>query len=461
MAEKTWGGRFKEEVDELVDRFNASIGFDRALYKEDIEGSIAHCKALAKAGVLTEEESGQIVHALEEIRTELDKGPYPNEDQFEDIHTLVERALVDKVGQVGEKLHTARSRNDQVALDMRLYVRNASGRVMSLIQEVRKALVMQAEDNLDVILPGYTHLQRAQPVLLAHHLMAYYEMLKRDWQRFEDGLKRINVLPLGSAALAGTTFPLDRKFIAEQLGFEGISANSMDAVSDRDFVLEFLFDCSMVMMHLSRLAEEIVLWSTQEFGFIEIPDAFCTGSSIMPQKKNPDLAELLRGKTGRVYGHLIALLTVMKGLPLSYNKDMQEDKEGLFDTVRTVEICLEVAARLMSEVSFNKKRMEAAAAQGYLVATDLADYLVRKGVPFRRSHEIVGRIVLKCIEKGIELHQLALEEMKGICSEIDEDVYDWLDVRKSIGRRTLEGGTAPEAVRNAIQEAKQELGIET
>jgi len=458
MAEKTWGGRFKESIDELVDRFNASIGFDRNLYKEDIQGSIAHCKALAKAGVLTEEECQRIIKALREIREELDKGPYPDETSYEDIHTLVERALVNKVGELGEKLHTGRSRNDQVALDMRLYVRNACQRIISLIREAKHALVSQAENNLDVIIPGYTHMQRAQPVLLAHHLMAYYEMLKRDRERFEQGLARINVLPLGSAALAGTTFALDRDLVAKELGFKAVSANSMDAVSDRDFVLEFLFDCSMVMMHLSRLAEELILWSTEEFGFVEIPDAFCTGSSIMPQKKNPDLAELMRGKTGRVYGHLMSLLTVMKGLPLSYNKDMQEDKEGLFDTVNTVDLCLEVAARLISAVNFNKEKMEKAASKGYLVATDLADYLVTKGVPFRKSHEIVGQMVLMCIDRGIELHELNLEEMKKICGDIDEDVYEWLDPRQSVARRSLKGGTAPKAVRRAIQRAKEELG---
>lgn len=457
MAEKTWGGRFKEKVNELVDRFNASIGFDRALYHEDIIGSVAHCKALTKAGVLTEEESRQILEALWEIEKELERGPYPNEGEFEDIHTLVERALVDKVGSLGEKLHTGRSRNDQVALDMRLYVRNASNRIISLVREVQRALVEQAENNLDIVMPGYTHMQRAQPVLLAHHLMAYYEMLKRDRERFGEALKRINILPLGSAALAGTTFPLDRQLIAKELGFKGISANSMDAVSDRDFILEFLFDCSLVMMHLSRLAEELVLWSSQEFGFVEISDAFCTGSSIMPQKKNPDLPELMRAKTGRVYGHLMALLTVMKGLPLAYNKDMQEDKEVLFDTVKTVEICLEVAARLMSALSFHKDKMEDAVAQGYLVATDLADYLVRKGIPFRKSHEIVGRIVLMCIDLGIELNELSLDQMKKICEDIDGDVYEWLDPRRSVERRRLEGGTSPDAVRRAIQRAKEEL----
>ena len=459
MAEKTWGGRFREEADELVDRFNASISFDRALYREDILGSIAHCKALAKAGVLTEQESARIIKALEQIKGELERGPYPNEHEFEDIHSLVERALVDKVGELGEKIHTARSRNDQVALDMRLYVREASKRIISLIKELQGALVRQAEKNLDLIMPGYTHLQRAQPVLLSHHLMAYYEMLGRDRQRIEEALKRVNVLPLGSAALAGTTFPLDRQLVAQELGLDKVSANSMDAVSDRDFVLEFLFDSAMVMMHLSRLAEELVLWATEEFDFVRIPDAYCTGSSIMPQKKNPDLAELMRGKTGRVYGHLMALLAVMKGLPLTYNKDMQEDKEGLFDTVATVEICLEVATRLMESIGFNRETMEKAATRGYLVATDLADYLVRKGIPFRKSHEIVGQMVLQCIDRGVELHQMDLEQMRKICPTIDEDVYEWLDFRKSVGRRALKGGTAPEAVADAIKKAKQELGL--
>ena len=458
MAEKTWGGRFKEKTDKLVDRFNASISFDRNLYREDIQGSIAHCKALVKAGVLTDEEGTRIMEALAEIRQELDRGHYPNEEQFEDIHTLVEHALIDKVGDPGEKLHTGRSRNDQVALDMRLYVRNVCKRIGELIRATQRALVEQAEKNLGVMMPGYTHMQRAQPVLLSHHLMACYEMLKRDRERFEQCAARTNILPLGSAALGGTTFSLDRDMLAKELGFDGISANSMDAVSDRDFVLEFLFDSSMVMMHLSRLAEELILWSTEEFRFVEIPDAFCTGSSIMPQKKNPDLPELIRGKTGRVYGHLIALLTVMKGLPLSYNKDMQEDKEGLFDTVGTVEMCLEVMARLIAAVEFKKDIMETAVSKGYLVATDLADYLVTKGVPFRKSHEIVGRMVLMCIERGAELHELELKEMKTICSEIEEDVYQWLDPRKSTDRRSIEGGTALEAVQRAIERAKGELG---
>jgi len=459
MADKTWGGRFREQTNELVDRFNASISFDRALYKEDILGSIAHCKALAKAGVLTGQESGRIIKALEQVKSELDRGPYPNENEFEDIHSLVERALVNKVGELGEKIHTARSRNDQVALDMRLYVRGASKRIISLIKELQGALVGQAEQNLDVIMPGYTHMQRAQPVLLSHHLMAYYEMLGRDRERLEEAHKRIKVLPLGSAALAGTTFPLDRQMVAHELGFEKVSNNSMDAVGDRDFVLEFLFDSAMVMMHLSRLAEELVLWSTEEFNFVRIPDAYCTGSSIMPQKKNPDLAELMRGKTGRVYGHLMALLTVMKGLPLTYNKDMQEDKEGLFDTVATVEICLEVAGRLIESITFNRDAMEKAATRGYLVATDLADYLVRKGIPFRKSHEIVGQMVLQCIDRGMELHQMDLDQMRNICPSIDQDVYEWLDFRKSVERRSLKGGTAPEAVAEQIKKAKKELGL--
>ncbi|RLB17598.1 MAG: argininosuccinate lyase [Deltaproteobacteria bacterium] len=459
MAKKTWGGRFKEDADELVDRFSASIGFDRRLYKEDIQGSIAHCKALTKAGIFTQQDCDRVIEALGQIQQELDRSEYPDERAYEDIHTLVERALVAKVGELGERLHTGRSRNDQVALDVRLYVREAINRIRSLIRETQRALVEQAEKHSGLIMPGYTHMQRAQPVLLAHHLMAYYEMFERDWRRFGETLKRTNVLPLGSAALAGTTFTLDREMMARELGFEAISANSMDAVSDRDFILEFLFDCAMVMMHLSRLSEELVIWSTEEFGFVTISDAFCTGSSIMPQKKNPDLPELMRGKTGRVYGHLISLLTVMKALPLAYNKDMQEDKEALFDTVDTLELCLEVACRLIGAVTFNGEKMKQAASNGFLVATDLAEYLVRKGVAFRKSHEIVGQLVLECLEKGKELHELSLEEMRSLCPSIGEDVYEWLDPAKSVERRNLPGGTGPDAVSQCIQKAKEELGL--
>jgi len=456
MSKKTWGGRFKEKTDEALERFNASISFDRRLYAQDIEGSKAHCRMLAKQGILTKTEASKILRALSEIRKEMDQGAF--DETYEDIHTLVEKALVDRVGPVGEKLHTGRSRNDQVALDMRLYVRDAIGRVDDFIREMQKALVGLAEKNSDVIMPGYTHLQRAQPVLLSHHLLAYYEMLKRDRQRFAENLKRVNVLPLGSAALAGSTFDLDREMVAGELGFDAISENSMDAVSDRDFVLDFLFASSVLMMHLSRLSEELVIWATKEFDFVFLPDAFCTGSSIMPQKKNPDLVELVRAKTGRAYGNLAALLTTMKGLPLTYNKDMQEDKEPLFDTVDTVEQSLVVMTRLLREISFNKERMKEAVDQGYLVATDLADYLVGKGVTFRQAHEIVGKMVLYALDRKKELSQLALEELKEFSGHIEKDVYEWLDPLCCIDRRNLPGGTGSASVKRALRRVRKEIG---
>jgi argininosuccinate lyase len=344
-----------------------------------------------------------------------------------------------------------------VALDVRLYVRNVINRVVDLIKETQRALVDLAERNVDLIMPGYTHLQRAQPVLVAHHLLAYYEMLKRDHERFSESLGRTNILPLGSAALAGSTFDLDRNMVAEELGFDGISENSMDAVSDRDFVLDFLYSSSVLMMHLSRLSEELVIWSSQEFGFITISDAFCTGSSIMPQKKNPDMPELIRGKTGRVYGHLISLLTTMKGLPLAYNKDMQEDKEALFDAVDTVEICLEVMSRLLGDVTFNGKKLKEATEKGFLAATDLADYLVRKGITFREAHEIVGRMVLLAVDQGKELHDLTLDEMKGFAKKINKDVYKWLDPALTVNRRNIPGGTGPDMVKQSLNKARGEL----
>jgi len=456
MPKKTWGGRFKEQTDEALERFNASIAFDRRLYAQDIEGSKAHCRMLAKQGIITKAEASKILQALAEIRKELDTGVF--DETCEDIHTLVEKALVDRVGPIGEKLHTGRSRNDQVALDVRLYVREAIGRVDGFIREMQRALIFLAEKNSGVIMPGYTHLQRAQPVLLSHHLLAYYEMLKRDRQRFGESLKRVNVLPLGSAALAGSTFDLDREMVARELGFDAISENSMDAVSDRDFVLEFLFASSVLMMHLSRLSEELVIWSTKEFDFVFLPDAFCTGSSIMPQKKNPDLMELVRAKTGRVYGHLTALLTTMKGLPLTYNKDMQEDKEPLFDAVDTVEQSLVVVTRLLREISFNKERMRETVDEGYLVATDLADYLVRKGVTFRQAHEIVGKMVLYALDHKKELRHLTLKEMKAFSGQIEKDVYGWLDPLACIDRRNLPGGTGSASVKRALLKARKEVG---
>ena len=460
MTKKVWGGRFSQEPDALVNMFNASIGFDRQLYAYDIEGSVAHCRMLAKQGIISDEEASSMLVALGEIKRELDHGGFSSDNDYEDIHTLVEKALVEKVGALGEKIHTGRSRNDQVALDTRLYVRDAVRDVLGSIRECQKAILVLAEDNLTVLMPGYTHLQRAQPVLLSHHLMAYYEMLRRDYARFEESLARVNVMPLGSAALAGATFDLDREMVAEELGFAEISRNSMDAVSDRDFVLDFLYNASVLMMHLSRLSEELVLWSSQEFGFVVISDAFSTGSSIMPQKKNPDLPELIRGKTGRAYGHLMGLLTTMKGLPLAYNKDMQEDKEALFDSAHTVLTCLKVMGSLLGEISFKSDVLKAATEKGYLVATDLADYLVGKGITFREAHEIVGKMVVFAIENNKELHELSLEEMKSYNRQIGKDVYAWLEPQLTVGRRNIAGGTGPDAVAREIERAKEALRTE-
>ena len=458
MTKKVWGGRFKESINELVDAFNSSIGFDRRLYAQDIEGSMAHCRMLAKQEIISEEEASLIVSALADIKREMERDESPVDEDNEDIHTLIEKALVDKVGRLGEKIHTGRSRNDQVALDLRIYVREAIYRADNLTKNLQAVLLEQAEKNIDLILPGYTHLQPAQPVLLAHHLLAYFEMFKRDRQRLKDSLARVNILPLGSAALAGTTFDLDREMVARELGFDSISDNSMDAVSDRDFVLEYIFTCSALMMHLSRLSEELIIWSSREFGFITLPDAFCTGSSIMPQKKNPDVPELVRGKTGRVYGDLMSLLTTMKALPLTYNKDMQEDKEALFDTVDTVEQCLTVMSLLLKEVSFNGENMQKAAEKGYIMATDLADYLVTKGMTFRKAHETVGEIVLFAIDRKKSLKELTLEELKGFAGQITKDVFDWLEPASAIARRNLHGATGSEMVKQSIERAKKEVG---
>lgn len=457
MTKKVWGGRFKENINEAVDAFNSSIAFDSRLYAQDIEGSIAHCRMLAKQGIISDDEASRIVDALAEIKREIDRGEFQINNDQEDIHTLIEMALIDKVGMIGEKVHTARSRNDQVALDMRMYVRDAIIRVSGMIKELQKVLVNIAENNIELIMPGYTHLQPAQPVLLSHHLLAYYEMLKRDRQRFEDGIKRVNILPLGSAALAGTTFNLDREMTAKELGFDSVSLNSMDAVSDRDFVIEFIFASSVLMMHMSRLSEDMIIWASREFGYLFLPDAFCTGSSIMPQKKNPDVLELIRGKTGRVYGNLMSILTVMKGLPLTYNKDMQEDKEALFDTVDTIEQCLAVVTMLLSKVSFNGDSMKKATQDGYIMATDLADYLVNKGITFRSAHEIVGKIILYAIDQKKHLEEISLDEYQRFSKQIKKDVFKWLDPASAIKRRNLIGGTGFDAVKNAVNNAKKEI----
>ncbi len=457
MTKKVWGGRFRERINEVVDSFNSSIRYDRRLYTQDIEGSIAHCRMLAKQGIISEEEALLITDGLADIKREMDRGETAFDEDNEDIHTLVENALVDKIGRLGEKIHTGRSRNDQVALDFRMYVREASKKADSLIKGIQQVFVELGEKNFDLIMPGYTHLQPAQPVLLTHHLLAYFEMFKRDRQRFADSSVRINVLPLGSAALGGTTFNIDRRMVAEELDFDTISDNSIDAVSDRDFVLEYLFNSSVLMMHMSRLSEELIIWSSVEFGLVNLPEAFCTGSSIMPQKKNPDVLELVRGKTGRVYGNLMAFLTTMKSLPLAYNKDMQEDKESLFDTADSVEQCLVVMTMLLREISFNAKNMKRACEKGYLMATDLADYLVTKGMTFRKAHEIVGEIVLFAIDKEKGLKELTLKELKGFADQITKDVFDWLEPASALARRVQHGATSPEMVKQALEKAKEEV----
>ncbi|MGM0471963.1 MAG: argininosuccinate lyase, partial [Bacillota bacterium] len=407
---KLWGGRFEADTDQLVEEYTSSIGFDQRLYKYDIQGSIAHVKMLAHCEIINNGERDKIIAGLEEILAEIKAGKFTFKVGLEDIHMNIEQRLIEKIGSVGGKLHTARSRNDQVALDIRLYLREQIKSIQSLTLKLMEVLLDLAEDNLELVMPGYTHLQRAQPVRVAHHLMAYYHKLKRDYQRLADCYERVNILPLGAGALAGTSFEIDRQFVADELDFAAVSQNSLDTVSDRDFIIEFLSASSTLMMHLSRFSEELVLWSSQEFNFVEIDDAFCTGSSIMPQKKNPDVPELIRGKTGRVYGHLMQLLTVMKGLPLAYNKDMQEDKEGLFDTVDTLTGALELFARMLAQTTFNQPQLEATAEDGFTNATDVADYLVEEGLPFREAHEVVGETVLYCIKKDKKLSELSMTE---------------------------------------------------
>jgi argininosuccinate lyase len=457
MAEKTWSGRFAEKTDHRVEAFTASVDFDKRLYPYDIEGSIAHCRMLAKTGIISEDEAATLVQGLGKINRELDRGDFVFDQSMEDIHMHIETRLVEDVGKVALKLHTARSRNDQVALDVRMFLRDATVTVIGRLHGIRAALVDLAEANSGVVMPGYTHMQRAQPVLFAHHLMAYYEMFSRDEERFKDGLKRIDVMPLGTAALAGTTYPIDRQYTAELLNFPKISTNSIDAVSDRDFIIEFLAAASICMVHLSRLSEEMILWSTSEFSFIELPDAFATGSSIMPQKKNPDVAELVRGKSGRVFGSLVGLLTIMKGLPLAYNRDLQEDKEMLFDSVDTIHACLEIYTLMLPKLTVKRDAMRAATGHGFLNATDFADYLVGKGIPFRNAHHTVGQAVGYALENNKELHDLSLEELKSFSNLIQEDVFDILSTAAMIDRRTSAGGTATENVRAAINDARKVL----
>ncbi len=456
MSKKPWAGRFTQPTDEFVEAFTASIDFDQRLYRYDIQGSIAHARMLAKQNIITDEEAQTIVTGLESIQIDIEAGNFEFSVSLEDIHMNIEAQLIERIGSVGGKLHTARSRNDQVALDIRLYLRDELHAIQSYLDKLQESLLNQADSNLSVIMPGYTHLQTAQPVLFSHHMLAYYEMLRRDAGRLKDLFKRLNLMPLGAGALAGTTFPIDREFVAEQLGFDGVTRNSLDSVSDRDFALEFCGASSILMMHLSRLSEELIIWSSADFNFISLSDSFCTGSSIMPQKKNPDVPELVRGKTGRVYGNMVSLLTVMKALPLAYNKDMQEDKEPLFDTLDTVKGSLKVFADMIAQLTVNADNMREAAARGFSTATDVADYVVRKGIPFRDAHEIVGKTVRYCIENNKDIPELSLEEFRSFSEHIDADIYDYVTLDASVNARRATGGTAREAVQREIDRARQE-----
>lgn len=454
MTAKLWGGRFTKKAESWVDAFGASIGFDKKLVNEDIQGSIAHVKMLGKCGIVPKEDVEKILAGLSVIQEKVKKGQLEYNIQNEDIHLNLEKFLIDEIGEVGGKLHTGRSRNDQVATDVHLYLRNQVKEILVSIRHLQEAILEQSKQHVETILPGYTHLQRAQPVSFAHHLMTYFWMLERDYGRMEDSFKRINISPLGAGALAGTTFPIDRHYTAELLGFDGIYENSIDAVSDRDFILEFLSNSSILMMHLSRFCEELILWSSQEFQFVEIDDAFATGSSIMPQKKNPDMAELIRGKTGRVYGNLFSLLTVLKGLPLAYNKDMQEDKEGMFDTVHTVKGSLQIFAGMIETLKVLGGNMEKATNEDFSNATELADYLATKGMPFRRAHEVVGKLVLHCIQNNKFLLDLTSTEFKEASSLFEDDIYHVLEPKTVVARRNSAGGTGFDQVRAALVKAE-------
>lgn len=454
---KPWSGRFKEKTADIVERYTESISFDKRLWKYDIEGSIAHAKMLAKQSIIPKKDADKIIKGLKEIYTEIESGRFKFKEEFEDVHMNIEAALIEKIGEIGGRLHTARSRNDQVALDIRLYLRAEVKEIISILKNLETVLADMAEKNFGIIMPGYTHLQRAQPVLLSHHLMAYAHMFERDRMRFEDALKRINILPLGSCALAGTTLLTDRHYVAELLEFDAVSENSMDSVSDRDFSLEFLSCSSILMMHTSRMAEEFILWSSEEFSFIELPDAFTTGSSIMPQKKNPDVAELMRGKTGRVYGNLMSLLTTMKGLPLTYNRDMQEDKEPVFDAVDTVKLTLYTLIQMLPKIKFNGKRLRDTADAAFSTSTDIAEYLVRKGIPFRTAHEITGKIVRYCIDSGKNLSDLSISEYNSFSGVIRSDIYKFISTMESVNAKKSYGGTSPEVVKAQIKRFRKRL----
>ncbi len=444
------GGRFTKETDQLVYNFNASISFDQKFYRQDIEGSMAHVKMLAKQGILTEEEKTRILEGLEGICRDVENGTLEITDEYEDIHSFVEANLIDRIGDAGKKLHTGRSRNDQVALDMKLYTRDEIRELDALLKELLKTLLKIMEENLDTFMPGFTHLQKAQPITLAHHAGAYFEMFKRDRQRLADIYKRMNLCPLGAGALAGTTYPLDRAYTAELLGFDGPTLNSMDSVADRDYLIELLSALSTVMMHLSRFSEEVIIWNSNEYQFVELDDAYSTGSSIMPQKKNPDIAELVRGKTGRVYGALISILTTMKGIPLAYNKDMQEDKELTFDAIDTVKGCIALFNGMIATMKVNKERMENSAKNGFTNATDAADYLVNHGVPFRDAHGIVGQLVLYCLEKNISLDEMTLEEYQAISPAFGADVYEAISMKNCVEKRTTIGAPGEEAMKRVL-----------
>ncbi|MBQ5849470.1 MAG: argininosuccinate lyase [Lachnospiraceae bacterium] len=452
-----WGGRFTKETDKLVYNFNASISFDQKFFKQDVSGSMAHVKMLSKQGILTEDEKDQILAGLEGILNDVEAGKLEITDEYEDIHSFVEANLIDRIGDAGKKLHTGRSRNDQVALDMKLYTRDEVCEINDLLKELLSVILKIMEENTNTYMPGFTHLQKAQPITLAHHMGAYFEMFKRDRMRLDDIYERMNYCPLGSGALAGTTYPLDRDYTAALLDFAGPTLNSMDSVADRDYLIEFLSAMSTIMMHLSRFCEEIIIWNSNEYRFVDIDDAYSTGSSIMPQKKNPDIAELVRGKTGRVYGALMSLLTTMKGIPLAYNKDMQEDKELTFDAIDTVKGCVALFTGMLRTIKFNKEIMEVSAMKGFTNATDAADYLVNHGVPFRDAHGIIGQLVLYCIEKNTSIDKLSLEELKAISPVFDNDIYDAVSLETCVNKRMTIGAPGPDAMKEVIKINKSYL----
>jgi argininosuccinate lyase len=454
---KLWGGRFRERTNRLVETFTSSLAVDRRLYPQDIQGSIAHAQTLNRAGVLTKREAVTMIEGLNRVRLELDAERFGFMPQDEDIHMAIERRLTELIGPLGGKLHTGRSRNDQVTTDLRLYLRDALASLTDDIRQFQRALVAKARRHVDVIMPGYTHLQRAQPVLLAHHFLAYVDMMERDKSRLRDALTRVNVMPLGSGALAGTNYPIDREYTARLLGFSSVSDNSLDAVSDRDYVVEVVSALAILTMHLSRLSEELVLWSSQEFQFVDLPDSFCTGSSMMPQKKNPDVPELIRGKTGRVYGHLMGLLTMLKGLPLSYNRDLQEDKEALFDALDTVETSVSLCAELIKGLTVNRTTIARATDSGFLLATELADYLVTKGLPFREAHEVTGRIVRDCVEDARDLRDVSLSDLRVYSARFEKDVLDAITLEGAIERKSQIGGTARKRVEARLKVLEKTL----